>query len=410
MSERGVKAGHGRKSEENISDDEILEELGLDGDEKKEGKYSHEQARVIAGFEDIVRFVDEHGNRPQHGEGRDIFERLYAVRLERIGGNAIFRALVQDLDKHGLLAGAVNDTTMDPAELSEAELLSELGIDSADENAITNLKHVKPRAELQAAEEIATRVPCSDFSRFKDRFDQAQKELDSGRRESRRATNTKMEKIAQGEFFVVGGQLAYVAEVGEEERRTKDERSDRRLRVVYDNGTESNLLMRSFQRALGKDEGARVIADASLGPLFASVAEESDVETGTIYVLRSQSLHPFITQNRDLVHKIGVTGGDVKIRTAGAEDDATFLFADVEVIATYKLFNINRTKLENVLHRFFASARINVAIPDRFGRSVTPREWFLLPLHVIDEAVERVRNGTITMVRYDPKGGRLVRL
>jgi hypothetical protein len=408
MSKRGVKADHGRDSEKNISDDEILEELGLDGDEKKESKYSHEQARVIAGFEDIVRFVDERGTRPEHGEGRDIFERLYAVRLERIRGDAVFRALVQDLDKHDLLAGAVNDTGIDPAELSEDELLSELGIESDDENPITNLKHVRPRAELQVAEEIATRIPCSDFPHFKSRFDGAQNELDRGLRESRRATNTKMEKIAQGEFFVVGGQLAYVAEVGEEEKRTKDERSDRRLRVIYDNGTESNLLMRSFQRALAKDEGARVIASASPGPLFASVAEESDVETGTIYVLRSQSPHPFIVENRDLVHKIGVTGGDVKIRTAAAEDDATFLFADVEVIATYKLFNINRTKLENVLHRFFASARINVAIPDRFGRSVTPREWFLLPLPVINEAVERVRNGTITTVRYDPKTGRIV--
>lgn len=409
MIKRDAKVARGREGEKSLSDDELLEELGLNAEEKPEGDYSHEQARVIAGFEDILRFVDENGRRPQHGEALDIFERLYAVRLERIRGNASFRALVQDLDRHGLLAGATDATTVDPAELSEDALLSELGIEADDDAAITKLKHVKPRAQVQVAEEIATRVPCQDFAKFKTRFDNVQRELDSGRRESRRATNTKMERISQGEFFVVGGQLAYVAEVGEEEKRTKDERSDRRLRVIYNNGTESNLLMRSFQRALNKDDAARVIADASLGPLFASVAEDSDVETGTIYVLRSESSHPFIAQNRDLVHKIGVTGGDVKIRTAGAEDDATFLFADVEVIATYKLFNINRSKLENVLHRFFAAARIDIAIPDRFGRSVVPREWYLLPLQVIDEAVECVRNGTLASVRYDPKSGQLVR-
>lgn len=132
-------------------------------------------------------------------------------------------------------------------------------------------------------------------------------------------------------------------------------------------------------------------------------------ETGTIYVLRSQSNHPYFTQHRDLIHKIGVTGGEVSARVSNAKADPTFLFAEVEIVATYRLININRAKLEALLHRFFSAARLDVEIPDRFGRAVKPREWYLAPLPVIDDAVARVRDGTIVHYRYDPATAQLIR-
>ena len=109
-----------------------------------------------------------------------------------------------------------------------------------------------------------------------------------------------------------------------------------------------------------------------------------------------------------LIHKICVTGGSVETRIAGAEKDATYLLADVEVIATYKLHNLNRIKLENLFHRLFGAAQLDLTIEDRFGYPVKPREWFLVPLHVIDEAVQRIRDGSISDVVYDPKTARLV--
>jgi len=133
------------------------------------------------------------------------------------------------------------------------------------------------------------------------------------------------------------------------------------------------------------------------------------VETGTIYVLRSRSKHPYFEQHRDLIHKIGVTGGDVSARISNAKTDATFLFADVELVATYKLININRAKLEALLHRFFAAARLDVEIPDRFGRAVKPREWFLVPLHVIDEVVARIRDRSAMDYVYLPTAAALVK-
>jgi hypothetical protein len=132
-------------------------------------------------------------------------------------------------------------------------------------------------------------------------------------------------------------------------------------------------------------------------------------ETGTIYVLRSHSKHSIFEQHRDLIHKIGVTGGEVSARVSNAKADPTFLFADVEVVATYKLININRAKLESLLHRFFSAARLDVEIPDRFGRPVKPREWFLVPLHVIDEVVSRIKDQTITEYFYDPGTAELLK-
>ncbi|CCD86204.1 conserved protein of unknown function [Bradyrhizobium sp. ORS 285] len=127
-------------------------------------------------------------------------------------------------------------------------------------------------------------------------------------------------------------------------------------------------------------------------------------------MLRSQSSHPYFAHHRDLIHKIGVTGGDVSLRISNAKADPTFLFADVDIVATYKLININRTKLEALLHRFFATARLDVEIPDRFGRKVKPREWFLVPLHIIDEVVARIKDESITSYVYSPNTAALVKL
>jgi hypothetical protein len=136
---------------------------------------------------------------------------------------------------------------------------------------------------------------------------------------------------------------------------------------------------------------------------------EEDLASGTIYVLRSKSDHPAVAANRDVLHKIGVTGGDVDRRVANTRLDPTFLMADVEIVATYKLANISRTKLENLIHRIFDPARLDIEVKDRLGNPVTPREWFLVPVFVIDEAVERIKDGTITEYIYDSKTARLVR-
>lgn len=390
--------------------DELRDELADFAQPEKKGGRSAREERIIAGFEEIQRFVDQHGRAPQHGEERDIFERLYATRLDRLCALEECRSLLAPLDHQGLLAGAENAVAAPAEEMDDDELLAELE-GAAGATDITDLRHVRATAEKRAAEEIANRERCEDFLRFKPLFDAVQADIDSGARITqpiRKDAGFLKTDIRAGEFFILGGQVAYVAEVGEPFKAPNGE-SDARLRVIYSNGTESNLLLRSLQRALYKDDTSRRVSEPSAGPLFASESETDDLASGTIYVLRSQSDNSTVAANRDLVHKIGVTGGDVVKRIANAKLDPTFLLADVEIVATYKLYNINRTRLENLIHRIFDPARLDIEIKDRFGHPVIPREWFLVPLFVIDDAVEKIKDGTITGYIYDPKSAGLVR-
>ena len=389
--------------------DELRDELADFAQPEKKGGRSAREERIIAGFEEIQRFVDQHGRAPQHGEERDIFERLYATRLDRLRALEECRSLLAPLDQQGLLAGAENAVTAPAEELDEDELLAELE-GAAGATDITDLRHVRTTAEKRAAEEIANRERCEDFDRFKPLFTAVQNDLDSGVRITqpiRKDAGFLKTDIRAGEFFVLGGQVAYVAEVGAPFKAPNGQ-SDARLRVIYYNGTESDLLLRSLQRALYKDEVSRRVSEPSAGPLFASESETDDLASGTIYVLRSQSDNAIVAANRDLVHKIGVTNLEVTQRIAGARLQPTFLMADVEIVATYKLFNISRGKLENLIHRIFDPARLDIEIKDRFGNPVIPREWFLVPLFAVDEAVNRIKDGTITGYVYDPKRAQLV--
>jgi hypothetical protein len=385
--------------------DDLRAELDDFAQPEKKGGRSPREERIIAGFDEIQRFVEKHDRTPQHGEDRDIFERLYAVRLDRLRALAECRSLLAPLDHQGLLTGAEIAPAASEESMGEDELLAELE-GAAGSSEITDLRHVRPSAEKRAAEEIANRQKCEDFDRFKPLFQLVQQEIESGVREAR-PFELKAE-IRLGSWFIVGGQKAYVAEVGEVFTNAQG-RTDARLRVIFDNGTESNMLMRSLQRALHKDEAGRRITDPVAGPLFSDHYAEDDQAAGTIYVLRSKSEHPVVAANRDLIHKIGVTNMSVGQRIAGARLQPTFLMADVEVVATYELYNIGRTKLEKLIHRVFEPARLDIEIKDRFGQPVIPREWFLVPRFVIDEVVDKIRDGTVLNFRYDPKSASLIR-
>lgn len=370
----------------------------------KKKKSDPREERIIAGFEEIQRFVEQNGHVPERGEDKDIFERLYAVRLDRLKAQQDCLDLLIPIDHQGLLA-TQPATDADAAEaLSADELAAELG--DTLESDITDLRHVRSRADVRAAETIANRESCPDFDTFQPLFEQAQRQLDNGLRETIRFGQDT--RIDEGQFFIVDGHLAYVAHIGEPIKAPNGEK-DARLRVIFANGTESNLLLRSLQRALYKDDAGRRLTEPDAGPLFGDTLSEDDTESGTIYVLRSLSDEPYIAEHRELIHKIGVTGGPVKNRIADAANQPTYLLADVTVVAEYTLAGINRVKLENLLHRIFEPAQLDMTLHDRFGKPVKPREWFLVPLPIIDEAVERIRDGSITNVAYDPAEAQLIK-
>lgn len=385
-------------------DDAILAELGIDVEPDQARSRTPREERIIAGFEAIQNFVDAHGRAPQQGEACDIFERLLAVRLNQIREVEECHALLVPMDRQNLLTAMAKANAPKVGEMDDDALLAELG-GQATVPDIAELRHVRSVADRRAAEEIANRTRCEDFGVYRPLFAQVQREIETGVRRTQPFEQNA--KIRRGNFFVLNGQKAYVAEMGSIYTNAQ-QRTDARLRVIFDNGTESNLLMRSLQRALHKDEAGRRITDPAAGPLFADQAAEGDQPSGIIYVLRSKSDHPAIADKRDVVHKIGVTKGKIQNRIARAKLDPTYLMADVEIVAKYELYNIDRGHLENLIHRIFAPVRLDIEIKDRFGIPVVPREWFLVPFGAIDDAVKRIRDGTITQYHYDTETASLV--
>ncbi len=390
-----------------IDDETLMKDLAEDfGVEEKPAGRSALEQRILAGFEEIERFVEQHDRTPQHGEGRDIFERLYAVRLDRLRQSPECRAVLKDVDARGILGETPDATRAASDEPDDAELQASLAELEMEGDDVTRLSHVRSHEDRKAAEEVAQRTPCADFEKFRPTFERVQQEVNAGVRQTEKFHHDG--KLEPGDLFVLSGQKVLVAGAGEVVMKEFG-REDRRLRVIFENGTESNLLLRSLQRALYKDERNRRILppDAESAPLFSDAIEEGDLATGYIYVLRSLSNHSFVAKHRELIHKIGVTGGDVRSRLGNARNDPTYLLADVQVVAEYKLANINRKALEGLLHRFFASARLDLELKDRFGLQVEPREWFLVPLSAIDDAIHKLKDGTIGQFRYDRETAQL---
>lgn len=395
---------------DDVSDDDLLEQLGISVDVEVTGGRTTQEERIIAGFEEIQRFVEQYGHAPRHGEGFDIFERLFAVRLDQLRRNTAALALLAALDTQGLLAQPEAETVADLDQLGDDDLLAELGVDAKDDD-ITVLRHVRSAAEKAAAEQVADRTPCVDFDKFRPLFDAAKAGLKDGTWEAlpfAHDAEIKLESIQQGDFYILNGQIAYIADMGEEIKTSVTDRPDARLRVIYDNETESDLLQRSFQKALYRDDTPRRLRKKDVGSLFSDEWQDDDVQSGTIYVLRSLSDDPRIAPYRQVIHKIGVTGGKVETRIADAENDATYLLGKVEIVSTYKLAGVERSKVEYLIHKIFANAQLDLEILDRFGKPVKPREWFLVPLPIIDEAVRSILDGTILNKVYDRETGTLV--
>ena len=319
--------------------------------------------------------------------------------------------VLRTFDDDGLLSMSVREPESDYNIESDDELLKALGVGGEDD--ITEVKHVRTtaqrNAERSSPEEVAQRKRCEDFTAFRPEFEAVQADIESGRQTTEPFRTSRRTQISKGDWFIVDGMKTLVADAAEWFTPEHGER-DRRLRVIYDNGTESDLLMRSLRRALNKDEASRRIVppqpeveneDEDFGPLFSDELEDGDAASGTIYVARSLSDDPFIAEHRDLLHKIGVTGVIQRSGSLARKKDPTFLLAEAELVATYKLANVNRKALEATLHRFLAAARLDVGLADRFGDEVKPREWFLVPLDIVDATVQRIVDGSISRYQFD---------
>ena len=388
------------------SDKELLDALGVEVQNKISYSKNSKEEYVISGFEEIQAFFEKFKRIPENNTEKDIHERILAARLNQIKINEEILNILKPLDKQGLINKvSLKDDFIDE-NLDDEQLLKELEITSK-ENNIFNLKFVRSSQDRKIAELFANREKCENFEDFKHCFDSVQTDLEKGLRKT--SLIKQRPQIKKGMFFILSGLKTFVADVGDEFMQDYGI-SDARLYLVFDNGTESRMLLRSFQKALSLDEGARIISNNDFGPLFSSIKEKDDQLTGTIYVLRSKSSHPYILENRQLIHKIGITTNTIEKRISGAKLSPTYLMADVEIVASYKLYNLKISKFENLVKKLFSNAKLNIKINDRFGNPVIPEEWFLIPLDVIKDAIQKIIEGSITKYIYDPSLAKMVEI
>ena len=356
---------------------------------------STEEQRILQGFEKINIFIDHHNREPGECDGPSVSERSMKMKLAGLVSNADVQELLLPHDRHGLL----QETSMEPPSLDDILDDDDLLVTPSDD--IFNFVHARPAPAK--SDKISEREICEDFEAFRPLFDECVQEINESKRKTIKFA--KEQEIAAGEFFILNGVMVYVAEVGE--THIRNGKKNARLRLIFDNGTEGNNLLRSLATELYKDPNGRRVSSPDAGPLFEDEPVEGDTQTGMIYVLKSLSADPEISKLDGMLHKIGFTAGKMEIRIQNAKDDPTFLLAPVHPVATYTLYNINKVKLEHLLHNFFADARLDIEITDRFGKKIRPREWFLVPHEIIAEAISRLQDGTIVGYKFDRETGQL---
>lgn len=380
-----------KKTLQDIFDED--DEFGLLNVKPASSPTRNEDERLVASFQEILNFYEKHQREPQQGGGvqeHQLFSRLNSIRndpkkAEILRGADTFKLLNIELKKIESLDDIWED--------------DELGLLDDDTEGLFDFKHIKKPSERESTDFVAKRKPCKNFNQYEHLFKDCHKDL---RESKRQLTKFHENQIQEGAFFVLNGMLVYVAELINITVEKFNKR-DGRTRLIFENGTESNMLFRSLGKGLFQNGQGVTFTNEELNTQFlerhAQITDE-DKETGFIYILKSKSEKLEIKSIHNL-YKIGYSTTSVEERVKNAFQEPTYLMADVHIIATYKCYNMNPQKLEQLLHNFFGNACLNIDVFDIHSQRYMPREWFIAPLSIIDQAIDLMLSGKIVHYRYD---------
>ncbi|KFL35089.1 MULTISPECIES: GIY-YIG nuclease family protein [unclassified Sulfurospirillum] len=389
-----------KKTLEDIFDDD---NFGLLDSKPKTSNVKNEDDRLIDSLEEINSFIDKNAREPSSSSMSE-YNLLAALRHFREDETS--KKILKPFDRHNLL-GYVE---MDKLTIDDIFNDDDLGLLEADSDLdIFKFNHT-PRPEDRAETDfVAQRKPLQEkeFEKYEKMFQKVHQEIKESRRQIKKFDNIE-KNLHIGNFYMISGVLLYL-ESANLKKEVWEQKSGNRVRIegrtrtIFENGTYSNMLYRSLGKQIQKD-GKLItnIDDKVEHGLFvdANLVDEEDIQTGWIYVLKSKSVNPNISNIKDL-YKIGYSSTSVDERIKKAKNEATYLFSDVKKVATYKVYNRNADKLESLLHRFFAQACLNVDLFDTKGQRITPREWFVVPFDVIEEVIHLILNESIVNYEYD---------
>lgn len=349
--------------------------------------------RLRKSFEEINNFVEKNKREPKLSN--DILENSLFYRLEGIREDSNKINLLKEFDIFGLLKEI--EKKPQPQSIDDIINDDDLGLlSTTKKDDIFKLGHGlgKVTHSSGAYDYVARAKKCDDFDKFEPLFKACQADLKSGKRRLKKFTTEA--SIKEGAFLVYRGMLLYVDKVGNFSQR--NQRKQARLRCIYENGTESDILRNSLAKPMYSD--GKIVTENYENELKRfSVTTEKDKPTGYIYVLRSLSKDPQVKAVKDL-YKIGYSETTVEDRIKNAVNETTYLMSKVKVVTSYKMYNVNTQKFEDLLHRFFDSARLSIDVIDNNGTRHTVREWFQIPLGVIEQAICLFQTGEIINYQY----------
>lgn len=394
-------------SKKKISLDDIFndDEFGLLDAKQKTSNVKTADQRLIDSFEEINAFVDKNNREPNTSS---MSEYGLLARLKNIRENEQQKISLKPYDRHNLLGEVeIPKTSID-------DILNddELGLlDSDSDLSIFKYKHIPKEEERAKADFVAQRKPLTEeeFKPYEAMFQKVHQEIKEGKRKILPFKDVEQHLKAKN-FYLMNGILLYLENVdyGRENADLKDttrNRKDGRTRIIFENGTKSNMLYRSLSKSLYSDGKMITDTQEDIDKTFyinAGMVKEEDVQTGWVYILKSKSTNPEISAIKDL-YKIGFSSTPIDERIKNAKNEATYLFADVIKVESFAIYNRNADKLEKLLHRFFASACLNIDLYNDKGQRATPREWFVVPLEIIREAIELILSEKIIDYEYDKR-------
>lgn len=379
------------------------DELGILDTKAKVSNIKSENDRLIDSFLEINAFFEKNNREPK----ADVFvvnERSLGVRLKGFRNSPLTAEILKPYDSHNLL-GEISVEINSVDDILNDDDLGILDTDEALE--IFKIKNI-PTADERAETDFTARrkaMKDKDFAPYESKFKQIHKDLRDGKRKLSEFKDVE-QNLEKGKYYILDGILLFLEEDGIEDRQIKDRiRKDGRTTIIFENGTTSNMYYRSLAKSLYIN--GRIVSNTDSeaeNELFknANLVKEEDMETGWIYVLKSKSTNQAISEIKDL-YKIGFSKVDVRQRIKNAIKEPTYLMAEVDIVSTYKCYNVNPHKFEQLLHRFFAEVCLNVDIHDNQGRRITPREWFVVPFAIIDKVIDLILDGSIVKYRYDHK-------
>ncbi|MDQ6990563.1 MAG: GIY-YIG nuclease family protein [Mariprofundaceae bacterium] len=364
--------------------------------------------RLLASFQEINDFVKSNGKEPEPNPANISEFQLYA-RLKSLREDDEKIVMLTEHDVHHLLPVVeVNQVSEPEAHYEKPKEINSiddilgddgLGILGGDEEGLFDFKHT-PKGHVRGTTDfVARRKACKDFDKYEEVFKGVQKDLSEGKRE---LIEFNERQLVAGNFFVHNGILLLLEEVYEADK-DKFGKLDGRTRVIFENGTESGMKLRSLGKNLfmnGKAVSRNAEQDSEdFTAKFSNITDE-DEEAGYIYVLKSKSTDEKISSIQNL-YKIGYSKVDIQERIKNAEKEPTYLMAPVSIEGAWKCFNMNPQKLEQLLHNFFGSSCLELDVFDSKGKRHAPREWFIAPLDVIEQAIEFIISGKIVNYRFD---------